>query len=83
MFQKNVFGPGLLRRTRVAADRLRSAYRHGPLCRTDLVDLATKADVKAAIAEVKSEIIKWMFCTIGFQTIMVLGAVVALAGLIH
>ena len=45
----------------------------------DLANLATKADVKAEIADAKAEIIKWMFGTIGFRTIIVLGAVVALA----
>ena len=56
----------------------------------DLANLATKADVKveiadtkAEIADAKAEIIKWMFGTIGFQTIIVLGAVVALARVVH
>ena len=51
-------------------------------------DLATKADLqllksdlRIEIESVKSEIIKWMFGTIGFQTIIILGAVVALARL--
>lgn len=45
----------------------------------DLSNLATKAD----LAEAKAEIIKWMFGTIGFQTLIVLGAVVALARLLQ
>ena len=49
----------------------------------DLANLATKADVKAEIADAKTEIIKWMFGTIGFQTVIVLGAVVALAHVVH
>ena len=40
--------------------------------------LATKADG----AESKAEIIKGMFGTIGFQTLIILGAVIALARLI-
>jgi hypothetical protein len=39
--------------------------------------------VKAEIADAESEIIKWMFGTIGFQTIVVLCAVVALARVVH
>ena len=53
-------------------------------------DLATKADLreakaelKAEIVSVKSEIIKWMFVTIGFQTVIILGAVIALARVSH
>ena len=52
----------------------------------DLANLATKtdiADTKVAIADVKAEIIKWMFGTIGFQTIVILGAVIALMSLVH
>jgi hypothetical protein len=52
-------------------------------------DLATKADLsalgsalRADIAEAKSEIIKWMFGTIGFQTIIILGGVIALLRLV-
>jgi hypothetical protein len=54
----------------------------------DMSHLATKADLaetraelKAAIAETKAEIIKWMFGTIGFQTLIIIGAVIALARL--
>jgi hypothetical protein len=39
-----------------------------------LANTATKTD----LAETKAEIIKWMFGTIGFQTIVILGAVIAL-----
>ena len=40
---------------------------------------ATKAGLEAKIEATKAEIIKWMFGTIGFQTIIIHGAVVALA----
>jgi hypothetical protein len=40
---------------------------------------ATKTD----LAETKAEIIKWMFGTIGFQTIVISGAVIALMRLAH
>jgi hypothetical protein len=39
--------------------------------------------LEAKIEATKSEIIKWMFGTIGFQTLIVLGAVIALARLIR
>lgn len=45
----------------------------------DLSNVATKAD----LAEAKAEIIKWMFGTIGFQTLIILGAVIALARLLQ
>ncbi len=35
--------------------------------------------VKTGVESVKSEIIKWMFGAVGFQTILMLGAVAALA----
>lgn len=51
--------------------------------------LSTKADLealrlsmKADIEGTKADIIKWMFGTIGFQTLIILGAVVALARMI-
>ncbi len=45
----------------------------------DGLRLSTKADLEAT----KSDIIKWMFGTIGFQTVVVLSAVVALARSLH
>jgi hypothetical protein len=53
--------------------------------RTDVNILEAKIEAKidAKIEASKSEIIKWMFGTIGFQTIIVLGAVVALAHVVH
>jgi hypothetical protein len=49
-------------------------------------DLATKADLanleaelKADIAEVKADILKWVVGAIGFQTVVILGALVSLA----
>jgi hypothetical protein len=60
--------------------------------RTDLAGLRTdvnmleakiEAKIDVKIEASKSEIIKWMFGTIGFQTIIVLGAVVALARVVH
>ena len=41
------------------------------------------ANLKVAIEASKSEIIKWMFGTIGFQTLVILGAVAALTRLTH
>jgi len=45
--------------------------------KTDLTALASS--VKADISEAKADILKWMFGTIGFQTLVLLGAAVALA----
>lgn len=41
-------------------------------------DLVTKADLKAEIAEAKADILKWIIGAIGFQTIVILGAIVSL-----
>jgi hypothetical protein len=50
---------------------------HGDLAtKADLA--ALKAELKADIAEVRSDILKWMVGAIGFQTIVILGALVSL-----
>lgn len=60
----------------------------------DLSNLASKADLKSQLREqelrleakieaTKAGIIKWMFGTIGFQTLVILGAVVARARLLQ
>ncbi|MEJ0092831.1 MAG: hypothetical protein WDN46_05220 [Methylocella sp.] len=41
-------------------------------------DLATKSDLKTEIAEAKTDILKWIIGAIGFQTIVILGAIVSL-----
>ncbi|MFY9831690.1 MAG: hypothetical protein WAK66_03120 [Methylocystis sp.] len=53
-------------------------------------DLATKEDLRAfelqfeaEIDSAKTEIIKWMFGAIVFQTVIILGAVIALARTAH
>lgn len=55
----------------------------------DLSALATKADVlqlrteqKADLAEAKADIVKWVVGAIGFQTLVMAGAVAALARLL-
>ena len=57
------------------------------LGRTTRDELAARrtdmAKFDAKIEASKSEILKWMFGTIGFQTIIVSGAVVALARVVH
>ena len=40
---------------------------------------STKADLQIGLAETKSEILNWMVGTIGVQTVIILGAVAALA----
>jgi len=42
--------------------------------RVQVANTATKAD----IAETKADILKWMFGTMGFQTVVILGAALAL-----
>ena len=43
-------------------------------------DLAeVRAELKADIAEVKADILKWIVGAIGFQTVVILGALVSLA----
>ncbi len=60
----------------------------------DLSNLASKADLKSQLREqelrleakieaTKAKIIEWMFGTIGFQTLIILGAVVARARLLQ
>lgn len=53
-------------------------------------ELTTKADLREAelrleakIEATKAELVKWLFGTIGFQTIVILGAVVTLARVSH
>jgi hypothetical protein len=41
--------------------------------------LAAKSDLQVGLAETTAEILKWMVGTIGLQTVVILGAVVALA----
>jgi hypothetical protein len=43
------------------------------------INAATRAD----IAEFKADILKWMFSTIGFQTLVILGTVLALSHFGH
>jgi len=48
----------------------------------DAAGVATKADIaelKAGMAEVKADLLKWIVGAIGFQTVAILGAAVALA----
>ena len=46
-------------------------------------DLVTKADLRAELAETRAEIVRWVAGLIGFQTVAVIGAVVALARSLH
>ena len=49
--------------------------------RADLreVELRLEAKILSTVAECKADILKWMFGTIGFQTVVILGAVLALS----
>lgn len=44
---------------------------------------ATKESVKADLSETKADILKWVIGTIGFQTLVILGAVITLAKALH
>ena len=46
-------------------------------------DLVTKADLRAELAETRSEIIRWVAGLIGFQTLAILGAVLAFVKVLH
>lgn len=53
----------------------------GLATKSDLTGLATKAElaaVRVELAEVKSELIKWVVGAVGIQTIAVLGALVTI-----
>jgi len=57
--------------------------------KTDLATLASKTELanlasKTELAEMKADILKWMVGTIGIQTIVIIGAVIALVyGALH
>jgi hypothetical protein len=53
----------------------------GAASKAALAQLA--ASTKSDLAETKADILKWLFGTIGFQTLVVLGAVFASVKLIH
>ncbi len=46
-------------------------------------DRVTKADPRVELADTRSEIVRWVAGSIGFQTLAVIGAVVALARALH
>lgn len=46
-------------------------------------DLVTKVDLRAELADTRCEIVRWVAGLIGFETLAVIGAVVALARALH
>ena len=46
-------------------------------------DLVTKADLRAELADTRSGIVRWVAGLIGFQSLAIIGAVVALARTLH
>lgn len=46
---------------------------------TDLSVLVTKSDLTTEVADAKYDILKWVLSAIGFQTIVIVGAIVTLA----
>lgn len=59
------------------AEALGDAAQGDLVTKADLVHLATKAD----LAETKASILQWVIGAIGFQTVVILGALIALARL--
>ncbi len=55
-----------------------AATAGGLATKADFGDLVSKADLKADLAELKADLLKWMVSTIGIQTVVIIGAVVAL-----
>ena len=53
-----------------ADERLAEAIAEG-LGSIDTSDLVTKHDLKVTIAELKSEILKWMFAGMAVQTVLI------------
>jgi hypothetical protein len=47
------------------------------------LDMSLRAEIHTTLADAKAEILKWMFGTIGFQTVVILGAVFALSRFGH
>ncbi len=47
----------------------------------DLSNLVTRTDLQLGLAETKAEILEWIVSAIGIQTIVIIGAVVALVRL--
>ena len=56
------------------ADALTEAMRES----VSAADLVTKADLKVELSELRADILKWMFGVVGVQTLVILGAVIAL-----
>ena len=66
------------------ADAIAEAFQGDVATKGDI--LSVKSDLRehelrleAKIEATKAEIVKWMFGTIGFQTLLILGAVITLA----
>jgi len=43
----------------------------------------SEAKLRTSIAESKADMLKWMFGAMGFQTVVIVGAVIALAHVLH
>ena len=51
--------------------------------KADITELVTKTDLNADMSELKADILKWVLSAIGFQTIVIVGAMVTLARSVH
>ncbi|WOJ89631.1 hypothetical protein RZS28_17890 [Methylocapsa polymorpha] len=56
------------------AEALGEASQDNLATKADIINLATRAD----LAEAKADILKWVVGAIGFQTVVILGALVSL-----
>jgi hypothetical protein len=65
------------------AKALADALADSIATKTDLIAAIAPLATKTEIAEAKADILKWMFGAIGFQTLVILSAVVALAAVAH
>ena len=56
------------------ADAVTGVIREAP--ETDLSVLVTKSDLKTEVADATYDILRWVLSAIGFQTIVIVGAIV-------
>jgi len=81
-FVKRLTGAGMPEaQAEVLADEQRRLFDDRLATKDDLerVKAEINSETKTTLAEIKADILKWMFGTIGFQTIVIVGAVLALS----
>ncbi len=81
-FVKRLTGAGMPEaQAEVLADEQRRVIDDRLVTKDDLERVKTEinAETKITVAEIKADILRWMIGTMGFQTIVILGAVLALS----